>query len=80
MSRRIKKNSEIPAITKEVNSIYNAYLERIPQEWVRRMKLSMEYHNNYLQYMPQKDGWNVVFLNRYRGFPETFGSPYKLCF
>jgi hypothetical protein len=42
------------------------------------MKLSMEYQNNYLQYMPQKDGWNVVFLNRYMGVLGTFGLPYML--
>jgi hypothetical protein len=40
----------------------------------------MEYHNNYLQYMSQKDGWNVVFLNRYMGVLGAFGLTYKLCF
>jgi hypothetical protein len=40
------------------------------------MKLPMEYHNNYLEYMVQRDGWNIVSLNRYRWVPGTFGSPY----
>jgi hypothetical protein len=51
-----KKTSEIPAITKEVNFISIVYFERISQEGVKRMKLSMEYHNNYLEYMAQRDG------------------------
>jgi hypothetical protein len=29
------------------------------------MKFSIEYHNNYLEYMVQRDGWNVVSLARY---------------
>jgi hypothetical protein len=35
----------------------------------------MEYHNNYLEYMVQRDGWNVVSLNRYREFPELLDHP-----
>jgi hypothetical protein len=32
----------------------------------------MEYHNNYLEYMVQKDKWYVVFLNRYSEAREHF--------
>jgi hypothetical protein len=36
------------------------------------MKLPMEYHNDYLEYMVQRDGWNVVSLNKYRGDSGNF--------
>jgi hypothetical protein len=43
--------NEISAITKEVDSIPIVYFERISQNLVKWMKLPMEYHNNYLQYI-----------------------------
>ncbi len=39
------------------------------------MKLSMEYHNNYLEYMVQRDGWDVVSLGGYREVSELFDCP-----
>ena len=39
------------------------------------MKLSMEYHNNYLEYMVQRDGWDVVSLSGYREVSELFDYP-----
>ena len=42
------------------------------------MKLSMEYHHNYLEYMIQKHGWNVVSLYRYKKVTELFDDPMYL--
>ncbi len=39
------------------------------------MKLSMEYHNNYLEYMVQGDGWDVVSLSGYREVAKLFDYP-----
>ncbi len=39
------------------------------------MKLRTEYHNNYLQYMVQRDGWNIIYLNRYSEVRELLNRP-----
>ena len=45
------------------------------QERVKKKKLPMECHNNYLEYMMHRDRWNVVSLSRYSEVRGLFDYP-----
>jgi hypothetical protein len=53
---------------------------RLAKTLIQCLKLPMEYHNNYLEYIVQRDGWNVASLNRYREFRKLLDHPMRLKF